>query len=270
MLYWFSGYFLTIVIILLEVHVHNATAENWSHLVTIDGLNFGEFTGLNIVASVLGKEQGDVEVFELLDNGFIARFLVGRVTAPGIDVITPEINGFFGLSAVEVVSHVFADIGIIIGGISDTHGAVILLLDVGLHITNSSLDIGAGFGVGLVVGDFVTGKETDDIGVGSEFVDNGGVAFIEIIVPLGVVTVDGGCRLSQIGNNVDASIVKEFHTLLVILLRVDGIDTDGVGVEFLQERDITFAGLDVGERVLVLGLVFGSTIARPFLCRASM
>lgn len=241
----------TVVICFLEVHVHDSSTDNRSHLVTIKCLDLGEHSWLNLVAAVLGEEDWDVEALELLDDLIIAGFSVRGVTAPRVDVVSPEVNGFLFLIAVEVGGHVFADLSVVVGCIADTHWTVFLILDVGLHITDGSLNESTGIGVGAVVGDLVTGKETNDIRVLGHLVNDGGVAGIQDIIPLGVIADDGSAGLRKVGHNVDASILEQLHTLLVVLLGVDSVHTDGVGLQLLHQGDITLAGLYVCKGILV-------------------
>lgn len=224
----------TIVVGFLEVHVDNTSAENRGHLVTVDFLDLSELSWLNLIATVLGEEDWYVEALEVFDDFVITRSSVRGVTAPGVDVVAPEVNGLFLPVTVKVGSHIIADFGVVIGSIADTHWAIVLLLDVGLHITDSSLNESTGIGVGAVVGNLVTGKETDDIGVLGQLVYDGGVAFVQGNVPLGVITDDGFFGLRKISHDVDAGILEHLHALFVVFLGVDSVNTDGVGLQLLH------------------------------------
>lgn len=136
----------TVVVLLLEVHVDDTTGPDVSHLVTIESLNFSELAGLDSVATVFSEEDGDRVVTELIGTGLVARLLVVGVTAPGVDVVTPEVDALFLFVTVEEVGHVLTDGRVVIGSIANTDLAVVLGLDVTLHITHSSLDVGAGTG----------------------------------------------------------------------------------------------------------------------------
>ena len=243
---------LTVIVVLLEVHVDDTTGPDVGHLGTVQGLDLGELAGLDGVAAVLGEENGNVVVLELLGADVEAGLLEAGVTAPRVDVVTPEVDALVLVLAVEVVGHVVTDVRVIAGGVTNTHGAVVLGLDVGLHVTDSGLDVGAGVRGLFAVGDLVTGEETDDVLVLGQLIHDGGVTLVEVVVPLGVLAVDGLAGRGQIRNDVDAGLGQEIHALLVVLLRVDGVHTDGVGTEFLKHGDITLAGLGVGQRILVI------------------
>lgn len=150
---------LTVVVLLLEVHVDNTTGPDTSHLGTVDSLNLGEDTGRGIVATVLSEESGDVVGLELLCPDIVSRLLEAGLSAPRVDVVTPEVDGLHSRSAVEVVSQVVTDLGIIVGSVTNTDLSVTLRLDVSLGITDRGLDEGTGVGVVSLVGDFVTSKE---------------------------------------------------------------------------------------------------------------
>mgnify|MGYP005989074053 FL=1 len=246
----------TVVVGFLEVHVDDTTAEDIGHLlVVVQSIGLLKNTALSTVgqvAAVLGKEDGHVVVLEELDLVRVTRSLHGVLAAPRVDVVAPEINGILRVTAVEVVGNFLANILVIVGGITNTHPATALALDVLLAVTDGSLDVGGGRGVGGVVANLVTGEETDNVGVLAHLVDDGLVAVEKLSVPLGVVAVDGEHRLAQIGNDVDVVLVEQLHALAVILLRVNGVGSDDVGAELSKKRNITLASLSIGQRVLVL------------------
>lgn len=241
--------FLTIVVGFLEIHINNATRPDSVHVRSIESLNFGESTGLHLVAAIFGEEDGDVVVFKFLGANIETGFLKAGITTPRINVISPEINGVFTVTAVEIVGQVFANFGIIIGGIAHSNGSVVSLLDVCLHVSNCSLDKGAGIGVGGIVGHLVTGKETQDVCVIGHGIDDLGVAEIQVIVPGRAVSNDGLARGRQISNHVDASICQHLHAWVVVCGRVDGIDTDGVGAQLSEERNVSRAFVGIGQGV---------------------
>lgn len=258
----------TIVVGFLVVHVDDTAAENLGHGIGVESASLLEDTGssaIRQVATVLGEEDGDRVILEEINLLVIARLGHGALSAPRVDVVTPEVNGLLGLAAVEVIGDIGADIGVIVGSVANTHGSVLLVLDVLLGITNGSLDKGGRGSVGLVVADLVTGKEADDVGVLGKLVNNRGVSLVESDIPLRVVTVDGQRRLAQIRNDVDAGIIEQFHALGVVGLGVDGVGSDGVGAELLEQRNIALAGHGIGERVDELGLAGGGTAGRALL-----
>lgn len=232
---------LTELVLLLEVHVDNTTRPDTSHLLSVESTNLGEETGTGSVATVLSKEDRDVVLFEFLGTDIEARFLERRVTAPRVDVVAPEVNGVCLVTAVEVSSEVLTNLSIVVGGVSHTNLAVVLALDVCLGVANSGLDESAGNGVVGLVGNLVTGKEAKGIVILHHLIDNGHVALVDGGGPSWVVTDDGVLGLRQVGNNVDASIGECVHAVLVVLAGVDGVDTDGVGLELLEVLDVTLA-----------------------------
>ena len=231
----------TIIVRLLEVHVDNTTGPHVVHIWAIERLDFSEFTGLNLVATVLRKEDWDVPLCELLGADIVAGLRDAGVTAPGIDVVAPEVDCVRAIAAVKITRQVLADVSVVIGGISDTNGPIVLLLDIGLHVTGGSLNKGASIGVGIVVRDFVAGKEAKGVGILCHDIDNGCVASIEIVVPVGVVADDGVARCREIRNDIDASGGQGVHAIIMVLIRVNSVDTDSVGAKLGEIRNISLA-----------------------------
>lgn len=140
-----------VVVGFLEVHVDDTARPDIGHGGAVQGVDFGELAGLHSVAAVFGEEDGHGVVFEFLSARLVAGGLVAGVTAPGVDVVAPEVDALVAVLAVEVVSHVDADIRVVVGGVADTNGTVVLFLDVGLHVADSRLDERAGISVVLRV-----------------------------------------------------------------------------------------------------------------------
>lgn len=155
--------YLTIVVCLLEVHIDDSTRPDFSHLVAVNCPNLSEFTGLDSVATILGKECRDGVVGEFESSLIISGLSVGRITTPRVDVVAPEIDGRVSITTVEIMSQINSDVGIIVGSITNTDGAVALSLNVSLHVTDGSFNESTGVSVVDIVGDFVTGKETEDV-----------------------------------------------------------------------------------------------------------
>ncbi|KAI6770993.1 hypothetical protein HG531_009848 [Fusarium graminearum] len=251
----------TVVVGLLVVHVDDTTAEDIGHdllLVESSGLvkdTAGSTIGL--VAAVLGEEDGDGVVLEELGLVGVTRVLHAALATPRVDVVTPVVDARIVFATVEVVGNILTNVDIIVGGITDTEPALKLALKVLLGVTDGGLDKGRSLGVGDVVGNLVTGKETDNIVVLAELIDNVNVSLVQLNVPLGVVSVDGEGRLGKIRDNVDTGIIEELHTSRVVGRGVNGVGSDDVGTELLEERDIALTSLLVGERVDV-GLLTGA------------
>lgn len=252
---------LTIVIGLLEVHVDDTASNDLGHVVRVKLgglLESTASTAVDSVATVLSEEDRNGVVGEERDDLGVAGLLEGAVTAPLVDVVAPEVDGLGGLATVEVLGHVVADGSIVVGGVTDTQPAVEVVGDVGLGVTNGSLDEGRGVGVALVVGDLVAGEEADGVVVLGQGVDDGGVALVQGSVPLGVAADDGLVGRGQVGDDVDASVGEQRHAGVVVGGGVDGVGTDDVGAGSSQDGDISLAEGLVGERVDVVGAAGGS------------
>lgn len=246
---------LTIVVGLLEVHVDDTTGNDLGHVIRVKlgGLLEGTAsTAIDGVATVLGEEDGDGVVGEEGDDLGVAGLLKGAVTAPLVDVVAPEVDGLRALTAVEVLGHVVADGGIVVGGVANTEPAVLGRVDVGLGVTNGSLDESRGIGVALVVGDLVTGEEADGVVVLGQGVNDRGVAAVQSGAPLGVATDDGLVGRGQVGDDVDASVGEQRHAGVVVGGGVDGVGADHVGAGSSQDGDISLAEGLVGQGVDVV------------------
>ena len=242
----------TVVILFLVVHVDDTTAENLGHLVIVKSGSLLELaTGGTVrqVATVLSEEDWDRVLLEELDLLIVTRLLHAALTTPGVDVVAPEVDSSLLLTTVEVVGNLLTDVLVVVGGVANTEPAVALALDVLLGVTDGCLDVGRSLCVGLVVADFVTGEEANDVGVLSKLVDDALVAGKEFDIPLGVIAVDGSVRLAEIGDDVDTSVLKELHANRVVCIGIDGVGTDGVGTKLLEQRNITLAGLLIGQGV---------------------
>lgn len=219
----------TVVVCLLEVHVDNTTRPDLGHGVAVQGGNLSERTRLNVVATILSEENRSSVVAELLSSGTVAGLLIGGVTAPGVNVVAPEVDGLIIILAVQVVGKVNANGGNISSGISDTHATVSLLLDIGLHITDRRLDVGASLGGGGSVRDLVTSEETDGVVVLLKLVDDTGVSGVEANLPLRVGTVNGTVGGRQVGDEIDARILEKLHARGVVGIGVDVVGPNDIG-----------------------------------------
>jgi hypothetical protein len=142
---------LTIIVCLLEVHVKDASGESARHVAAEDGANLGEFAGLDGVAAILSEKGWHGVFLEFLDTLIVARFGERRVAAPGVDVVSPKVNGLCWVTAVEVIGHVLSDLVVVVGSISNVHLPVVLGLDVRLHVPDSCLDESTGARICQVV-----------------------------------------------------------------------------------------------------------------------
>lgn len=147
---------------------------------------------------------------------------------------------------------------VIVSGVAYSHSSVVLLLDICLGVANSSLDDSGRSGVSQVVGDFISSKEPNDIGVRGHSIDHRGVSVEQCGGPLWVGSINGVCRFTQVTDDIDSGGIQQGHALGVIRGRIDGISSDGVGSQLLELGNIASTAVNIGKRVGVLGLWSGS------------
>lgn len=246
----------TVVVSFLEVHVNDTTGPDVSHVLTVQGLDLGEFSWGDLVTAVLGEEQWDGQVSELLGSVLVTGLGVSGVTAPFVHVNTVEVSSLAVVTAGEVVGDSDSGVGVVVRGVTHWDFSVVLLLDVSLGVSDSSLDESGGVGVGCIVGDLVTCEEPQNVGVVGEHVDNGLVTVEDFQVPGRRLSVDGDLWGGQVGDDVDTGVVQSVHTLAVVQRGVNGVDTDNVSVQLLQVRDVSGTSVVVGQWV-VDGLATG-------------
>lgn len=238
----------------MEVHVHNATRPHLGHGIPVEGRHLGELPRLDFIAAIFGEEHGDGVVAELFGARLIARVSIAGVAAPRVDVVSPEIDGLVVVFAVKVVGHVVPDIRHIRGGISHAHRAIPFLLDVGLHVANSGLDVRTGVRGRHGVGHLIAGEEPDGVVVLGQLIDDAGIPLVQIDSPRGIAAVDGLAGRRQVGDHVDASFGQQVHALGVVGRGIDVVCANHVGPQLLHQGDIALAGVDIGEGILgVLG-----------------
>ena len=66
-------------------------------------------------------------------------------------------------------------------------------------------------------------------------------------------TVDGVLGGVDIKDEVDTGVLQLLHALVVVLGVVDGVDTDGVDAQLLEQRDVALAVVRVSDRVRGVG-----------------
>jgi len=198
----------TVVVGLLVVHVDNTSRPDTGHVARVKSLDLGELSWLNLVTSVLREENWNTQVLVLRGDVQVTRGLEGGSTTPFIHVNTEEISSLILITASKVVSQVNSDLDVVVTGVSHRNGSVALFLNVGLGVSDSSLDVSGSIGVGGFVGDLVTSKETHHVGVVVELVHHVGVSGQQVQVPLRVGSVDGEIWLGQVGNHIDASLLQ--------------------------------------------------------------
>lgn len=240
---------LTVVVGVLEIHVDNSSRPNPRHLGSEQHRHVTELAWPHGVAAVFGEEDGDIELGEILRPIGIARLFKVGIATPFVDVEPPEIGPLVVAAAVKVGGDLLANPGIVVRGIAHRDRAIVLLLDVGLHVADGGFDEGTGAGGEVAVGDLVASEEAQHVSVVGEGIDDRGVPLVQIGVPDGRVAIDGLRGLREIGDQVDAGICKHAHALAVVLVGIDGIDAHDIGSQLLQQRDIALAARRIGERV---------------------
>ena len=240
---------LTIVVGVLEVLIDNTTGPHLGHLVSVEGLDLGELARRDTVATVLGEEHRNGVVGKLLGAVLVSGLRVGRVTAPGVDVVAEEVNSDSLALAVEEIGQVAPNGRDVSSGVTNTHGPVALAANVGLHIPHRRLDIRHAIGGSNAVGNLVTSEEAEGIVITSQGIDDAGVPVVERELPGRVTSIDGDGRVGEIGDNVDARIRKKLHAVVMVGGRVNGVGTNDVGAQLLQVGNITLAGGLVGQRI---------------------
>ena len=197
----------TVLVLLLKVHVDDATRPDRRHVLAIEGLDVFKFSGLGLVTAVFGEEDGDRVFGEGLGTIGVARGAIIGGATPGVDVVTPEIDAFVSVAAAEIIGQVLPDVSVIVGGIADAHRSVVALLDVSLHVAHSRLHKGCRLGVVDGVGDLIPGEKSDDVIILGQLVDDARVASVELLVPRGHVPVDGQLGLGQVADDVDTGFL---------------------------------------------------------------
>lgn len=240
----------TVVVILFKVHVDDTAGPDVGHLRGVEGRDIIKSTRLDDVAAILGEENRDGKVGKFLSAVSVTRGLkIDLATTPLVHVDAVKVSRVLSITAGKVVSKVATGIRVIVSGVTDRNAAVIFRFNVSLGITNSGLDKGRSVSVGVVVGNFVTSKETENVGVLSHFVDNSGVTVVQLDGPAGAFSRDGEAGLGKIGDNVDAVLGKQIKAFVVVNGGVDGVDTDNVGLELLEVRQVTLASGAVSQGV---------------------
>lgn len=93
----------TVIIIRLEIHIHNTTGPNIIHLLPKQRLNLRELPRLDLITSILGEEHRHGIIPKLFRPLIKAGLGITRLSTPGVDVIPPEINTLVLTPTVEVV-----------------------------------------------------------------------------------------------------------------------------------------------------------------------
>lgn len=121
-----------------------------------------------------------------------------------------------------------------------------------LHIASDSLDIRSRLVSSLfVIDDLVSREEGQSVVVLGEHLDccEDALEVICVVRNMRIRTVDGVSRVVDIEDQVDACVGKSCHTLVVVGIIVNGIDTDRVDAEVSEFGNVTQANVGVCKRV---------------------
>lgn len=186
-----EGERVTVIIIRLEVHIHNTTGPNIVHLLPKQRLDLRELPRLDLITSILGEEHRDGVIPKLFRPLIKPGLGITRLPAPGVDVISPEVDTLVLTPTVKVIRHIVPNVGVIVSRIPNTNGPVSLALDVGFRIPDGGFDEGAGIRGSDVIRDFVAGEKAQCVVVLDELVYDVRVARVQAGFPGRVGAVDG-------------------------------------------------------------------------------
>lgn len=186
----------------------------------------------------------------------------GRWVTPRVVVESEEITALIICTAVHVLGHLLT-VGVDISSrVSDRDGTVSPASNVLSHITSDSLDIWCSWGGEIIVDNFVTGEESQCVGIVCEGID-GGEDVLEVngvVGWVGIGSVEGVERCVDIEDQVDACSSQLGHAIIVVGGVVDSVDTDGVDAQLLELYNITLAGCGIRDRIDQVGGATGLVV----------
>lgn len=252
----------TVVVLLLSVLVDNATREGVLHVRAVDGLSLGP-VALVVVAAVLAEEDGNSSVLEtVLEIAKAGRLEGGVLAAPGVRVEREEVGTAHVilvaiLGASDEVVGVPKNLANIGGRVADGDLTVNVVLDVVLEVTRDGTQVRRDvLGGRDIVNDLVGGVEEESVGESAEGLDNseGAVQVLHVVRLPGVVRGDGLTREGRVDvkHHVHAGGVEDAGALVVVDIRRQVVDANGVDAKNLQDSGITLANLGVAEGILAL------------------
>jgi hypothetical protein len=146
---------------------------------------------------------------------------------------------------------VLGDIG---GRVPDRDLAKTTSVDVVANVTSGGLDIGSRLvGILLVVDHLVSGEKGSNIVILGKHLNGSedALEIVGIVRKVRVASVDGILGVVDIEHDVDAGILQSLHTLVMIGLVVNGVDSDCVDAKVLELLDITEADVRISQRIEV-------------------
>ena len=228
----------TVIVGILEILKYHTTGPHASHVGAKYGLDFGKHTGLHLVASIFGEEDGNVPRCKLFGACLVARTREGGSATPFVVVEAVEVDSARGLSAVEVFGNLVPDIGIVVGGVAHGDRAVILLRNVRLHVTGGGLDKGVGRGGVRIVCNLIAHHEAQNVVITLELIDDSSIVIVQRGVPGGVGAIDRIGSVGQVEEDIDARIRQGGHAGTVVQLGVDRVDANQVRADSKQMGDV--------------------------------
>jgi len=126
------------------------------------------------------------------------------VSTPLVDVEPVKVDCSVGGRTSKVICDRRSDIGIVVRCVSNGHLSIAFRHHVGFDIAYSGFDKSTGAGIGVVVGNFISGEIAEHVGVGGKHVDDTGVALENLDRPGWVGTVDRFTGRRQVRDDIDA------------------------------------------------------------------
>ena len=240
-------------------------------MVAEDGRLVCEVTRWDRIAACLREEDGDVVLSDIGVELRVARNFVRRCrSAPLVSVEGVEINRLGAVSAAsKVVLQHWPKRGDIRGRVADGNVAVFLRVAIGLDVSDRRFDVWRRHGAVAHGQDFVADKNTCQVIVLLEFIQDflesrelGLIPVRRKLVPqltaicfqkffeLRTYLVDGRIERVQIDEQVYPGITKCLHATTMVSSRIYVVDTDGVRAEGLHELSIECALLGIDKWVV--------------------
>lgn len=245
----------TIVIGFLHPFVDDGTAEGIHHVGAEYGGLVAEGTRAGNNAASLAEEDGNTIILRHLFEVGVAGGFVGSITAPLIRVDTVKINGCRFITANQIVLERRTQLLDISRRITDGDLAVFLPCHIRLDIGDGSLDVRGSGRTGVSCDDFVADPEAGQVVIGGEDIHDSCKGIKLLLVPRRASLLDLSREGVKIKPDIDASLVKDGHALIVVGRGINVVDTDGVRAECLHGIGISLALVSIHERILGSALV---------------
>ena len=228
-----------VLVLFLGPLVNQTAGECLGHFLAIQSLHLGKDTRLHLVAAILGEEDRQSSVGEVLGQNIEPAGLVRGITAPGVGVQPEEVGARAGgvlHLAFKVVGCVHQDIADICCRVADGNGTIALLGDVILHVTDDGPHVSRGQASGVLVDDFVSSKEAQSVVEGLEGLDHTKDLVVVVIgvggPGSGAVQVAIGEGRVHIEDHIDTRRIEDGGALVVVKSGLQVIHTDGVDLCF--------------------------------------